>query len=67
MTTILGPADRLIRITLGMLLLILGLVYGSWWGLLGLLPLISGLAGNRFLSGGGEGPPARGKSLTTRA
>ena len=37
--------DRTIRIVGGIVLLALGLVFGSWWGLVGLIPLMTGLAG----------------------
>jgi len=34
-----GKADRLIRILAGLTVGILGIVFQSWWGLIGLLPL----------------------------
>ena len=37
--------DRTIRIVSGLVLLVLGLVFGTWWGLVGLIPLMTGLAG----------------------
>ena len=37
--------DRAIRLLVGLLALVLGLVFGSWWGLVGLAPLVSGLFG----------------------
>ncbi|MDX1545738.1 MAG: DUF2892 domain-containing protein [Rhodothermales bacterium] len=40
-----GTLDRSIRVVLGLVLLVLGLVFGSWWGLVGLVPLLTGLAG----------------------
>lgn len=40
-----GTLDRGIRVVLGLVLLVLGLVFGSWWGLVGLVPLLTGLAG----------------------
>lgn len=38
-----GSADRIIRIVLGIVIIVLGFVFKSWWGLVGLLPLITGL------------------------
>ena len=38
-----GTADRAIRIILGLAILVLGTVMHSWWGLLGLLPIGTGL------------------------
>lgn len=40
-----SKTDRTIRTVLGAAILVLGLVVGSWWGLLGLIPLVTGLAG----------------------
>ena len=40
-----GTADRVIRIVLGFVIFFLGYWYGSWWGLLGLIPLLTGLLG----------------------
>jgi len=40
-----GGGDRAIRIVAGIVLIGIGFVYGSWWGLLGLIPLITGLVG----------------------
>ncbi|MBU0690414.1 DUF2892 domain-containing protein [bacterium] len=38
-----GGADRAIRIILGLVILALGYFYHSWWGLVGLIPLLTGL------------------------
>ena len=38
-----GSVDRLLRIILGLLIAILGVVFDSWWGLVGLIPLATGL------------------------
>ena len=40
-----GRADKIIRIVVGLIIIVLGFVYSSWWGLIGLIPLITGLAG----------------------
>ena len=34
--------DRLIRIIIGLFILVLGYFYSSWWGLIGLIPLLTG-------------------------
>jgi hypothetical protein len=36
-----GSADRNIRIGLGVVVIILGVVLQSWWGLIGLVPLLT--------------------------
>lgn len=38
-----GSIDRLLRIILGLIVAIVGVVYNSWWGLVGLVPLATGL------------------------
>jgi len=38
-----GTVDRLIRIILGLVIAILGVYFESWWGLVGLVPLLTGL------------------------
>ncbi|MEN3045665.1 MAG: DUF2892 domain-containing protein [Candidatus Hydrothermales bacterium] len=40
-----GTIDRWIRIILGIVILLIGLFYKSLWGLLGLIPLITGIIG----------------------
>jgi hypothetical protein len=40
-----GSTDRAIRIVVGVVILGLGVVFKSWWGLVGLLPLGTGLVG----------------------
>lgn len=37
-----GKIDRTVRIVAGLIILILGLIYKNWWGLLGLIPLVTG-------------------------
>ncbi len=36
-----GKTDRIIRIIAGVVILIIGLVTKSWWGLIGLIPLLT--------------------------
>lgn len=38
-----GNTDRMIRIIAGIIILAVGAYYGSWWGLVGLIPLFTGL------------------------
>ena len=38
-----GTIDRLIRIVVGLTIAILGVWFDSWWGLIGLVPLTTGL------------------------
>ena len=38
-----GKTDRLIRIIIGLIILVLGYIYSSWWGIVGLVPLLTGL------------------------
>lgn len=34
-----GNTDKIIRIILGLVIIVLGFVYSSWWGLIGIIPL----------------------------
>ncbi len=38
-----GSVDRLLRIIAGLLVAIVGVIFDSWWGLLGLILLATGL------------------------
>ena len=38
-----GSVDRLVRIVIGLLIAIVGVVFESWWGLVGIVPLATGL------------------------
>lgn len=38
-----GKTDRSIRIALGITILAIGMIVGSWWGLVGLVPLVTGV------------------------
>ncbi len=38
-----GNANRIIRILLGLIIIGIGIYAGSWWGAVGLLPLMTGL------------------------
>ncbi|MCX6162510.1 MAG: DUF2892 domain-containing protein [Ignavibacteriae bacterium] len=40
-----GTTDKVIRIVIGLVIIIIvGFVMQSWWGLLGIVPLITGIA-----------------------
>ena len=36
-----GKVDRVIRILLGVVIIVLGFVYHSWWGAIGIIPLFT--------------------------
>jgi len=38
-----GKTDRFFRIIVGLVILVVGYIYNSWWGLLGLAILLTGL------------------------
>lgn len=40
-----GNVDRLLRAIIGVIILVIGIVVGSWWGLVGLLPLGTAIVG----------------------
>ena len=44
-----GNLDRILRVILGLLIIGLGIYYKNWWGIIGLLPLITGIFGYCYL------------------
>ena len=40
-----GKTDRVIRVLIGLALLIGGVYFGSWWGAIGLVPLLTAAIG----------------------
>jgi hypothetical protein len=38
-----GPVDRLLRIIVGLVIAILGVVFSNWWGLVGIVLIGTGL------------------------
>lgn len=40
-----GSVDRIIRIVIGIIILAVGFQYRSWWGLIGIVPLATGIVG----------------------
>ncbi|MDN3397517.1 DUF2892 domain-containing protein [Psychrobacter sp. APC 3426] len=43
MKTNIGSTERLLRVMAGIVIIALGMYYGSWWGVVGLIPLLTGL------------------------
>lgn len=40
-----GKTERTIRILLGAFIVLLGVYYKNWWGIIGLIPIITGIIG----------------------
>jgi hypothetical protein len=40
-----GKTDRIIRVVIGITIILIGFVNHSWWGAVGLVPLLTSLAG----------------------
>ena len=40
-----GKTDRNIRIIIAVLIFIVGIIFQTWWGLLGLIPLLTAITG----------------------
>jgi len=38
-----GKTDRIMRIIAGLVIALLGVVFSSWWGIIGIIPLVTGL------------------------
>jgi len=38
-----GKTDRLLRIIIGLVIIAIGYIYENWWGVIGLIPLLTGL------------------------
>lgn len=43
MTANVGGIDKILRIVVGLIIIALGLIYSSWWGLVGVVLLGTGL------------------------
>ncbi|UCE05946.1 MAG: DUF2892 domain-containing protein [bacterium] len=41
MKTNMGKTDKIIRLVVGLIIIIWGIAAGSWWGLIGLIPLLT--------------------------
>jgi hypothetical protein len=40
-----GTIDRVIRVVVGLIIFTVGYYYSSWWGLVGLLPILTAIIG----------------------
>ena len=40
-----GTIDMIVRIVLGVIILLVGLYFNTWWGLIGVLPIVTALVG----------------------
>jgi len=38
-----GKADRMVRIILGIVIILIGVYFKSWWGAVGLLPILTAI------------------------
>jgi len=38
-----GRAEQIVRIVIGFAVVLLGLYYKNWWGIIGIVPIITGL------------------------
>lgn len=40
-----GTIDKTLRIVVGLVIIAVGIIYKSWWGAIGLVPLLTALSG----------------------
>jgi hypothetical protein len=40
-----GALDRIIRLIVGVVIIVVGVIYNSWWGLIGVAVFLTGLIG----------------------
>ncbi len=40
-----GNIDKVLRVAIGIVVILLGIIYQSWWGLVGIIPLFTGFMG----------------------
>ncbi len=45
MKTNIGTADRIVRVVIGLAIIAIGVYFKSWWGIIGVIPLITALTG----------------------
>jgi hypothetical protein len=45
MKTNIGIADRIIRLIIGFVIVALGIIYNSWLGLIGIIPILTAVTG----------------------
>lgn len=44
-----GKTDKIIRYIIGVIIIVLGIVYSSWWGIIGLIPILTAAFGKCLL------------------
>ncbi len=40
-----GTTDRIVRVVIGLIVIAIGIYLKSWWGVIGLLPIITSVTG----------------------
>jgi hypothetical protein len=40
-----GKTEQIIRIVIGVVIILIGLTFRNWWGLIGLVPIVTGAIG----------------------
>lgn len=40
-----GGVDRIVRLLIGIVIVALGIYYESWWGLIGVIPILTAIIG----------------------
>ena len=40
-----GGMDKILRLVVGLIILLIGYIYESWWGLIGIIPIVTSLTG----------------------
>ena len=40
-----GKTDKIIRLVIGVIILVIGVVFQNWWGLLGIIPVLTAIFG----------------------
>jgi type IV secretory pathway TrbD component len=38
-----GGMDRMMRIILGVIIIVVGFIFKSWWGAIGIVPILTGI------------------------
>ena len=44
-----GKTDKIIRILIGLVIAVLGIIFQSWWGILAIIPIATAIAGKCVL------------------
>jgi len=40
-----GSVDKVVRVIIGIAVIMLGIIFQSWWGLIGIIPLFTAIVG----------------------